>query len=62
VVPENDHRALADTIRQLSENPDLCRRLGEAGRKRFDAEFAIPAYARKIAEALQLNEGHVNHA
>lgn len=62
VVPENDHRALADAIRRLSESPDLCRRLGRAGMKRFEAEFAIPAYARKIADALQLRELPVSHA
>lgn len=62
VVPENDPQALAEAIRRLSENPDLCRRLGEAGMKRFKMEFAIPAYARKIAEALQLSERPVSHA
>ncbi len=54
VVPENDPTALARAIRKLSESSALRERLGAEGKRRFDEEFAIPAYARKIAAALQL--------
>lgn len=56
VVPDSKPDALASAIRRLGEDPDLRRQLGEAGQQRFWEEFAIPAYARKIAEALQLKE------
>ena len=56
IVPENNPSALAAAIKRLRENPDLRCGLGEAGRQRFWAEFAIPAYARKIAKGLQLKE------
>lgn len=56
IVPEDNPKALAAALRRLRVEPDLRQRLGEAGKQRFWAEFAIPAYARKIAEALQLKE------
>jgi glycosyltransferase involved in cell wall biosynthesis len=33
LVPANDPRAFADAISQLLDNPDLCRRMSEAGRE-----------------------------
>lgn len=55
-VPENVPEALAAALRQLHEHPDLRRKFSAAGRERFQTEFAIPAYARKIARGLQLKE------
>jgi glycosyltransferase involved in cell wall biosynthesis len=55
-VPENDPRALAAAIEELYRQPDLRQQFAAAGRERFDAEFAIPAYARKIAQGLKLKE------
>lgn len=54
LVPESDAGALADTLGRLREDPALRERLAETGRARFEREFAIPAYAAKIAAALQL--------
>lgn len=54
IVPEGDAAALAAAIRQLAADPELRRRLGAVGRKRFHEEFDIPAYAGKIAIALGL--------
>lgn len=56
IVPEGKPDALAANLRRLQEAPDLRWQLGEAGRQRFWAEFAIPAYAAKIGKALQLKE------
>lgn len=56
VVPENRSDVLAAAIRRLREDASLRRKLGDAGRQRFWTEFAIPAYARKIAAMLQLKE------
>jgi len=58
-VPENDPSALAEAIRRLSTQPELGRQFSVVGRERFAAEFTIPAYARKIAQGLQLKE-HVH--
>jgi glycosyltransferase involved in cell wall biosynthesis len=54
LVPEADAPALADAIRRLHEDEALRSRLAETGRERFHREFAIPAYADKIALALHL--------
>ncbi len=54
LVPEGDAAALADALRRLLGDAALRARLAETGRERFHREFAIPAYADKIAAALQL--------
>jgi glycosyltransferase involved in cell wall biosynthesis len=54
LVPEGDAGALADALRRLREDRGLRERLAERGRERFEREFAIPAYADKIAAALEL--------
>jgi len=54
IVPENDPDALAAAIKRIRQDPSLRHELGEAGRQRFWTEFAIPAYGRKIAQALHL--------
>lgn len=56
LVREGDPGALEQALEQLRDDPGLRARLGAAGRKRFREEFAIPAYARKIAAALKLHE------
>ena len=62
VVPEGDVAALASALVELRADPELCVRLGDAGRKRFRAEFAIPRYADKIAAALGLEPLHLASA
>ena len=54
LVPEGDAQALSDALRRLRDDPALHERLAERGRERFHREFAIPAYADKIAAALEL--------
>jgi glycosyltransferase involved in cell wall biosynthesis len=54
VVPERDPEALAEVLRRLREDCELRVRLASAGPLRFHREFAIPAYADKIATALRL--------
>ena len=53
-VPEGEAEALGAAIERLQQSPDLCQNLGEAGRRRFREEWAIPAYATKIARMLGL--------
>ena len=59
LVPEDDAAALAGSLRRLRDDEALRERLARAGRERFDREFAIPAYARKIAAALELRPDDV---
>ena len=54
VFPEGDVQALASSLRRLADEPLLRTQLGLEGRSRFEQEFAIPAYARKLAALLQL--------
>ena len=53
-VPEGQAEALGAAIERLQQSPELCENLGEAGRRRFREEWAIPAYATKIAQMLRL--------
>ena len=59
LVPEGDVDALRNALARLRDDAALREQLGAAGRERFHAEFAIPAYARKIADALKLHERSV---
>ena len=56
LVPEGDAGALREALERLRDDATLRAELGSAGRQRFQEEFAIPAYARKIAAALKLHE------
>jgi glycosyltransferase involved in cell wall biosynthesis len=54
VVSEGDAEALAETLRRVRDDAALRARLAAAGPPRFHHEFAVPAYADKIATALGL--------
>jgi glycosyltransferase involved in cell wall biosynthesis len=54
VVAEGDVDELARALRRVRDDAGLRARLSDAGPPRFSQEFAIPAYARKIATALGL--------
>lgn len=56
LVTEGDVGALREALERLRDDATLRAELGSAGRQRFQEEFAIPAYARKIAAALNLHE------
>jgi colanic acid/amylovoran biosynthesis glycosyltransferase len=45
VVPRRDADAMAQKIIELARDPALCRRLGEAGRKRALAHFDLDRHA-----------------
>ena len=55
LVPEGDAHALRDALARVRDDPALRERLATAARERFHREFAIPAYAAKIATALNLH-------
>jgi len=52
LVTEGDDKALADALRNLQEDEALRERLGTAARKRFEQEFAVEAYARRLETIL----------
>ncbi|MEX2129661.1 MAG: glycosyltransferase family 4 protein [Xanthobacteraceae bacterium] len=53
IVPANDVTALADAIVRLLSNPDLARRLSDAGRKDVAAKFTAAAMLDAMEEVLQ---------
>jgi glycosyltransferase involved in cell wall biosynthesis len=60
IVPEGDVEALAGALLRLRDDTRLRERLAAAGPPRFEREFAIPAYAARIARALQLRPREVH--
>jgi len=58
VVEENNPTALAQAIQTLASDPDQRARYAKAGRKRFEQEYSVPAYAAKVAEAFGLRAGN----
>lgn len=55
LVPKQDHVALAEKIRILLDNPDLRIRMGDAGRKKFEEQYAFEVYEKKLSEILMRN-------
>lgn len=47
LVPPGDSGALAEAIRKLADNPEMGRRMGEAGRRRVEEKFGIATTVRK---------------
>jgi glycosyltransferase involved in cell wall biosynthesis len=52
LVDEGDAGALANALRSLQQDDDLRNRLGQAARLRYEQEFSIDAYARRLARIL----------
>jgi glycosyltransferase involved in cell wall biosynthesis len=53
MVPPADPQALADAIERLVLDPDLRRKLAQAGRRRVEEEFAVEATAGKLMAYIQ---------
>jgi glycosyltransferase involved in cell wall biosynthesis len=50
LVPPGDADALAEAIRTLTENPEMRRNMGEAGRQRVAEVFSIESTIRRTEE------------
>ena len=48
LVTPSDALELADTVTHLMDDPDLCRELGEAGRRRVEAEYELSRNVRRL--------------
>lgn len=59
---EPNSQAFADAMSQLMINPDLCERLGEAGRKRFDTKFSFDAFTEQLDGILRRERQIVSEA
>jgi len=53
LIPQRNPKALADRLLKLLKNPDLCRKMGEAGYKRYKDNFTWDSVCDKIL-------GHIN--
>lgn len=53
LVPPGDWRALAEAIAKLVHDPETCRRMGEAGRRRYEAMFSVEKMAARYHQLYQ---------
>lgn len=52
LVPKHDAVALADKIGLLLRNTDLCHKMGKAGREKFEREFTLEVFEKRMVEIL----------
>ena len=52
LVQPGDEDALLDRMRRLADDPELCRRLGDAGAARYRERFTWDAVAERMLEAI----------
>lgn len=52
LVPVRDPGAVADRLLALAHDPDLRRRMGEAGRRIFEERFTLEAFHRRMEDEL----------
>ena len=55
LVPIHDAVALADKIEMFIRDTDLCHKKGEAGRKKFEREFTLEVFEKRMVEILSNN-------
>ncbi len=53
VVPQKDASALADKLEVLMKAPNLCSKLGRAGRKRFESLYTLDSFEKNIVKILR---------
>ena len=66
LVPPQDPAALADRIAYLLDNPDVARRMGQAGRKHIEEHFSLKTMVDKTVDiyehAIQSSNNHGREA
>lgn len=53
LVPPRDPQRLAERIKEVVSDPELARRMGQAGRKRVESEFTLEQSVRATERALE---------
>lgn len=53
LVPQKDAAALADKIEVLIKNPGLRETMGAAGRKKYEREFSLQKFEKRMVEILE---------
>ncbi|MGB9940829.1 glycosyltransferase family 4 protein [Methanosarcina sp.] len=51
IVPYSNHNLLKKSILKLKDNPELCLKMGENGRKAFEREYNWQVMSRKLIES-----------
>jgi len=52
LVPQKDAETLAEKLEILTKSPELRRQIGDAGRKKYEKEFTLDIFERKMTEIL----------
>lgn len=47
IIAKNQPEALAEKLEVLINNPDLCNKMGKAGRKKFEQEFTLNRFEKE---------------
>lgn len=55
LVPQKDVEALADKLEILIKNDELRKKMGEAGRKKYEAEFTLQKFEERMVEILNIS-------
>ncbi|MEO8196930.1 MAG: glycosyltransferase family 4 protein [Thermoanaerobaculia bacterium] len=53
LVPQNDLAALGDALVELLGDPEKARKMGEAGRRRYEREFTAAAFGRRFQPVIE---------
>ena len=53
LVPQRNVEILAKKIELLIQNPELRKQIGEAGRRKYEKEYTLPKFEKRIAEILK---------
>ena len=54
VVPRGDQKALTDCMEKLIRDPELCRRMGQAGREKAEREFSLDRVVSETFDAYRM--------
>ncbi len=52
-LPQKEVQGLADRMKWMIENPDKRRKMGDAGKKRFDQNFTIDKFEKRLVEIIE---------
>lgn len=52
IIPKNQPAVLSEKLELLINNYDLCNKMGNAGRKKFEQEFTLNQFEKRITEIL----------